>query len=73
MSDEAQVGGSIVMDVAEWLCVFAVVGGRFVRGTDRYRAWCDLDAREAEWASRALQREFGVSGLWHRGIRRAEI
>jgi hypothetical protein len=33
MSDEAQVGGSIVLDVTEWLCVL-VVGVRFVPGTD---------------------------------------
>jgi hypothetical protein len=26
MSDEAQVGGSIVMDVAEWLCIVASSG-----------------------------------------------
>jgi hypothetical protein len=35
MSDEAQVGGSIVLDVTEWLCVLAVVGVRFVRATDQ--------------------------------------
>lgn len=34
MSDEAQVGGSIVSDVTEWLFVLAVVGVRFAPGTD---------------------------------------
>jgi hypothetical protein len=48
MSDEAQVGGSIALDVTEWLCVLAVVGVRFIPGTDRYRAWCDLDFCEDE-------------------------
>jgi hypothetical protein len=56
MSDEAQVGGSIVMDVTERLCVFAVVAVRFVRRTDRYRTWCDVDACEDEWASAPRQR-----------------
>src|SRR6266576_3640048 len=37
-------GGSLVLDVAEWMCVFAVVGVRFVRGTARYRTWCEVDA-----------------------------
>jgi len=46
---------------------------RFVRRTDRYRIWCDVDACEDEWASRSPQREFGLSGLRHRGIRRVEI
>lgn len=32
MSDEPQVASSIVSDVTEWLCVFAGVKVRFVRG-----------------------------------------
>jgi hypothetical protein len=32
-----QTGSSLVLDVAEWLRVFAVVRVRFVRGTARYR------------------------------------
>jgi len=72
MSDEPQVGSSIVLDATEWFCVFAVVGVRFVRGADPYRAWREVDACEDEWASRSLQRELGLSGLWHRGTRRVK-
>src|SRR6267142_1331187 len=43
-SDGAEAGGSLVLDVAEWLCVFAVFRVRFVRGTARYRTWCEVDA-----------------------------
>jgi hypothetical protein len=59
MSDEAQLGGST--DLAEWLCVFVVVGVRFVRRTDRCRARRDVDACEDEWASRCPQVQFVVS------------
>jgi len=37
--------GSLVLDVAEQLRVFAVDGVRFVRGTARYRTWCELEYR----------------------------
>src|SRR5580704_17675253 len=51
-------GGSLVLDVAEWMCVFAVVRVRFLRGTARYRIWCEVDHRPLDWASRSLKREF---------------
>jgi hypothetical protein len=38
--------------------VFAVDGVRFVRGTARYRTWCEVEHRPLGWASRSLQREF---------------
>jgi hypothetical protein len=41
--------------VTEWLCVFSVVGVRFVLGTDRYQTWCGVDTCEDEWATRSLQ------------------
>ncbi len=34
-----QTGGPLVLDVAEWLPVFAVVRVRFVGGTARYWTW----------------------------------
>jgi len=36
----------------------AVFRVRFVRGTARYRTWCEVERRAHEWASRSLQREF---------------
>jgi hypothetical protein len=42
-SDAAQAGGSVVLDVAEWLWVFAVVGVRSVRGTARNRTPKDYE------------------------------
>jgi hypothetical protein len=44
--------------VAEWLRVFAVSRVRFVRGTTRNQAWCEVKVRASDWASRSLQREF---------------
>jgi hypothetical protein len=32
----------LVLDVAQWLRVFAGLRVRFVRGTARYRTWCDV-------------------------------
>ena len=40
-----QAGRSLVLDVAEWMCVLVVVGVRFVRGTARYRTWCEVECR----------------------------
>jgi hypothetical protein len=57
-SDGTPSGGSFVLDVAEWLCVFAVVRVRFVRGTARNRTWCEVERRALDGASRSLQREF---------------
>ncbi len=51
-------GSSPVLDVAERLRVFAFDGVRFVRGTARYRTWCEIEHRPLGWASRSLQREF---------------
>ena len=31
---------------------------RFVRGTARYRTWCEVERRAYDGASRSLQREF---------------
>ena len=57
-SDGAPIGGSVVLDVAERLGLFAVSEVRFVRGTARYRTWREVEHRPLEWASRSLQREF---------------
>jgi hypothetical protein len=57
-SDGAEARGSLVLDVAEWLCVFTVVRVRFVRGTARYRTWREVKRRPHDGASRSLQREF---------------
>jgi hypothetical protein len=73
MSDEPQFGSSIGSEVAEWFCVFPAVGDRFVRGTDRCRAWRDVDPCEDGWASRLLQCGFGLTGLRHRGVHCVEI
>ena len=56
--DGAEAGGSLVLDVAEWLRVFTVVRVRFVRGTARYRTWREVERRPLDWASRSLKREF---------------
>jgi transposase len=53
-SDGAQARGPLVLDVAKWLRVFAVDGVRFVRGTARYRTWCELEHRPLGWASHSL-------------------
>ena len=55
-SDGTASGGPLVLDVAEWQCVFAVVGVRFVRGTARYRTWCAVGRRALDWASRSLKK-----------------
>ena len=39
-----QAGDSAVLDVAEWLWVFAVIRVRFVRGIARYRTWREVNA-----------------------------
>ena len=54
----APFGSSLVLDVAEWLSVFAVLRVRFVRGTARYRTWCAVEHRAFGWASRSLKGEF---------------
>ena len=54
----AEAGGSLVLDVAERLQIFAVGRIRFVRGRARNRTWCEVERRELDWASRSLQREF---------------
>ena len=41
--DGTQVGSPLVLDVAKRLRVFAVDGVRFVRGTARYRTWCEVN------------------------------
>ena len=51
-------GGSVVLDVAERLRIFAVVRVRFVRGTALYRTWREVERRPLDWASRSLKREF---------------
>src|SRR5580704_3328959 len=43
--DGAQAGRSLVLDVAEWMCVLSVARVRFVRGTARYRTWCEVECR----------------------------
>ena len=58
--DGPKTGCSVVLDVAEWLAVFAVVRVRFVRGTARNRTWREVERRPHDWASRSLQREFEV-------------
>jgi len=40
--DGAQSSRSLVLDVAQWLGVFAVRRVRFARGTARYRTWCEV-------------------------------
>jgi hypothetical protein len=40
------------------MCVFTVVGVRFVRGTARYRTWREVERRALDGASRSLKREF---------------
>ncbi len=40
--DGAQSSRSVVLDVAQWLGVFAVRRVRFARGTARYRTWCEV-------------------------------
>ena len=57
-SDGAPVGSSLVLDVAKWLRVFAVVKVRFVRGKARNLPWREVERRELDWASRSLKREF---------------
>jgi len=57
-SDGTQAGDSVVLDVAEWLWVCAVVRVRFVRGTARYRTWWAVKHRTCDGASRSLKREF---------------
>ncbi len=57
-SDGAQAGGSLVLDVAQRLGVFAVGRVRFVRGTARYRTWCEVERRALDGASLSLKREF---------------
>ena len=42
-SDGTQAGSPLVLDVAKRLRVFAVDGVRFVRGTARYRTWCEVN------------------------------
>ena len=46
--------GSVVLDVAERLGVWAGDEVRFERGTSRHRTWSALERRENEWASRSL-------------------
>ena len=57
-SDGSQNGGSFVLDVAEWLRLFAFVRVRFVRGTAREATRWEVEHRPGDWASRSLQREF---------------
>ena len=38
-----RLGSAFVLDVAQWPRVFAVDGVRFVRGTARYRTWCEVN------------------------------
>ena len=52
--------GSLVLDVAQRLAVFAVGRVRFARGKARNRPWREVDHRSLDWASRSLQREFEV-------------
>src|SRR5215467_4999962 len=59
-SNGTQAGGSVVLDVAEWLCVFTVVRVRFARGAARNRKWREVERRPLDWASRFLQREFAL-------------
>jgi hypothetical protein len=40
--DGPQAGSAFVLDVAKWPRVFTVDGVRFVRGTARYRTWCEV-------------------------------
>jgi hypothetical protein len=54
----AQIGSSVVLDVAQRLGIFAVRRVRFARGRARNRAWRELERRALDWASRSLQREF---------------
>src|SRR5260370_13631220 len=55
-SDGAQAGGSLVLDVAEWVCVFTFVRVWFVRGAARYRTWWEVRHRPLGWASRSLEK-----------------
>jgi hypothetical protein len=57
-SHGSQAGSALVLDVAKRPRVFAVDEVPFVRGTARYRTWCELKHRPLGWASRSLQREF---------------
>jgi hypothetical protein len=54
-SDGAASGSSLVLDVAEWLCVFAIVRVRFARGTARNRTWCEVEHRALDGASRSAR------------------
>ncbi len=48
---------AVVLDVAEWLGVWAVGSVRFARGTARNRTWRALGRRPLDWASRSLATE----------------
>ncbi len=58
MGAETETGGSPILEVAEWLRIFAVGRVGFARGTARYRRWWEVDHRPLERTSRSLQREF---------------
>jgi hypothetical protein len=51
---------SVVLDVAQWLELFADGRVRFARGKARNRTWREIARRPLDWASRSLQREFEV-------------
>jgi transposase len=53
-----RMGGSLVLDVAEWPRVLAVPRVRFARGKARYRRWWAVERRPLEWASRSPRGEF---------------
>src|SRR5208282_1239290 len=53
-----ETGGSVVLDVAQPLAIFAVGRIRFARGKARNRTWREVKRRPLDWASRSLPREF---------------
>ncbi len=57
-SDGASASDPLVLDVAEWMCVFAVVRARFVCGTARYRTWREVERRALDGASRSPKGAF---------------
>jgi hypothetical protein len=57
-SDGAPASDPLVLDVAEWMCVLAVVRARFVSGTARYRTWREVERRALDGASRSLKGAF---------------
>ena len=55
-----KLGCSLVLDVAEWVGLFAIGQFRFARGKARYRTWREVERRPHDWASRSLKGEFAV-------------